>query len=115
VKKPNPMDVETALERARQGYKNDGDAAILAAEVERLRKDAPRTKEQEEVESVKKRVDLALIQADQGWHSAVSSAVYEDAVVLAAEVRRVRIEAESWKKRAAQHGCNTEEGDHECG
>lgn len=23
--------------------------------------------------------------------------------------------AEQWKKRAAQHGCNTTEGDHECG
>jgi len=22
---------------------------------------------------------------------------------------------DAWKKRAAQHGCNTEEGDHECG
>ncbi|MDT5061479.1 MAG: hypothetical protein QOH63_1938 [Acidobacteriota bacterium] len=24
-------------------------------------------------------------------------------------------EAASWKRRAAQHGCNTEEGDHGCG
>ena len=32
-----------------------------------------------------------------------------------AAIARLTAEVEMWKKRAAQHGCNVEEGDHECG
>lgn len=31
------------------------------------------------------------------------------------QLQRLLNTVESWKKRAAQHGCNVEEGDHECG
>lgn len=29
-------------------------------------------------------------------------------------IAELMIERDMWKRRAAQHGCNTEEGDHEC-
>ena len=30
-------------------------------------------------------------------------------------VRQLEADVESWKKRAAQHGCNVESGDDDCG
>jgi hypothetical protein len=34
---------------------------------------------------------------------------------LCADIARLQKEAESWKKRAEQHGCNVEDGDPDCG
>lgn len=40
---------------------------------------------------------------------------YEAYLKLQAELATFSSTSESWKRRAAQHGCNVEEGDHECG
>jgi hypothetical protein len=34
---------------------------------------------------------------------------------LCADIARLQKERDAWKKRAGQHGCNTDDGDPECG
>lgn len=57
---------------------------------------------------------IAAAGGTHGLHAQLDAALSEGAD-LAAQVRALEKQRDEWKRRAAQHGCNVVEGDHECG
>ena len=62
------------------------------------------------MEDMQRRMDGVVMAAERGMQT-----VAQERDEALSQLRAVEKERDGWKKRAAQHGCNVVEGDHECG